>query len=455
MSEPGHSFRFLIAEDDKDLRELFVLSLEMVFNAEIIEAASGQQAIEILKKDTDFDLVLSDYNMPNGNGGELFSYITNTKIPIRFILHTSDKLEVHDEFSNQSEVRYLQKPADAGKLEAVVRDTVARSQRVKKSSVAKSEFCKIRAAALYRMSALPCDIFVKLSDSKFVKLFNAGDVLGDEEVRRIREKKVEYVYMSTVSAAQFLDRLFREVASLKTIKSAGTSEQFEVTAGIQKSIHEFSAALGMTPEVIRMVRLNVAITMQAVRANPRLSSLFAKLSVDPENYIASHSIVLANIACGLAALQEWSSETTYLKLTMAALLHDICLNGEKFAHYRTEHDMFANMKPGETCSDEELKMYLNHPRLAAEMVATIPEILPDVATIIAQHHECPDGTGFPGRLDHRRIAPLSVVFIIAHDILRYHELNAGFDAMEFMLAKQDVYGSGLFRKSLLKMPALK
>jgi hypothetical protein len=64
-----------------------------------------------------------------------------------------------------------------------------------------------------------------------------------------------------------------------------------------------------------------------------------------------------------------------------------------------------------------------------------------------EHHERPDGTGFPRGLFHHQIAPLSALFIIAHDLLGYF-LQKGKDTNmeEFIDTRAGLYTQGMFKK---------
>ena len=44
----------------------------------------------------------------------------------------------------------------------------------------------------------------------------------------------------------------------------------------------------------------------------------------------------------------------------------------------------------------------------------------DVSLIIRQHHEWPDGSGFPAHLKENQISALSAVFIICHSFLEVY-----------------------------------
>src|SRR5207244_821722 len=103
-------------------------------------------------------------------------------------------------------------------------------------------------------------------------------------------------------------------------------------------------------------------------------------------YISSHSMMLGNLACTLAAAVGWSSETTFYKLSLASFLHDITLQNHELAGIQS-------LKELETRKEEfkpaELQAYKNHPHAASEMAKQFSEVPPDVDTIIMQHHEQP------------------------------------------------------------------
>ena len=58
--------KILVVEDDNDLRDILTESLENC-GAQIVQAASGNKACKILEKE-DFDIILSDMYMPDGDG---------------------------------------------------------------------------------------------------------------------------------------------------------------------------------------------------------------------------------------------------------------------------------------------------------------------------------------------------------------------------------------------------
>ncbi len=84
------------------------------------------------------------------------------------------------------------------------------------------------------------------------------------------------------------------------------------------------------------------------------------------------------------------------------------------------------------------------------MVKRFPELAPDVDVIILQHHELPDGTGFPRGLHAKQISPLACLFIVAHEvvtvIMRNRDAGVDFQIREFLNDRKQVYATGNFKK---------
>ena len=89
--------KILIVEDDENVAAVMSMYIETEFENEIIIASSGNEAIEVLKANPDIVLVLSDYNMPNGNGRSIFKFMQELKTSVFFILVCAeDNLDVKE-----------------------------------------------------------------------------------------------------------------------------------------------------------------------------------------------------------------------------------------------------------------------------------------------------------------------------------------------------------------------
>jgi len=84
--------KVLIADDDRDARLLWS-TVSREESLEVVEAEDGRQAIEILKNEIDFSLIILDIMMPYANGYDVLKVIRDDKrlkdLPV--IISTADR----------------------------------------------------------------------------------------------------------------------------------------------------------------------------------------------------------------------------------------------------------------------------------------------------------------------------------------------------------------------------
>ena len=88
------------------------------------------------------------------------------------------------------------------------------------------------------------------------------------------------------------------------------------------------------------------------------------------------------------------------------------------------------------------------PEEADKLVREVGDIPADIDSIILQHHERPDGSGFPHGIDATKISPLGALFILAHDLLVYKIENKGSDIAAFVAQLDPIYRKGAFKDVL-------
>lgn len=70
--------RILIVDDSKLIHQMYRLVLMKYKNCEIVDAMNGLEALEILARGEDFDLILLDINMPVMNGVQFMEKLKET-----------------------------------------------------------------------------------------------------------------------------------------------------------------------------------------------------------------------------------------------------------------------------------------------------------------------------------------------------------------------------------------
>jgi CheY-like chemotaxis protein len=105
----------LIAEDEAMIRLIVAETLRDA-GYKVREAADGQEALDILKRDASIDLLVSDMKMPGLNGYQLVEAGTTLRPDLKVLLMTGYAQDPVPESMTQAGVRVLYKPFDINEL---------------------------------------------------------------------------------------------------------------------------------------------------------------------------------------------------------------------------------------------------------------------------------------------------------------------------------------------------
>lgn len=90
----GEDLRVLLVDDSPSARRFIRMTLENLGIGKFVEATNGREAVAVLA-DTQVDLVVTDYNMPEMDGRELVEYIRKqswqNSVPVLMVTSVSDR----------------------------------------------------------------------------------------------------------------------------------------------------------------------------------------------------------------------------------------------------------------------------------------------------------------------------------------------------------------------------
>ncbi|MFO7810374.1 MAG: response regulator [Candidatus Delongbacteria bacterium] len=115
--------RILVIDDEEELREFVVMSLELN-DYDTVEAENGRKALEILEHE-DFDCIVSDVEMPEMTGPEFLKKFRNMNKIIPVIMLTGVKaLNTVVEVMKLGAQDYLVKPINVDELLISVKKSI-------------------------------------------------------------------------------------------------------------------------------------------------------------------------------------------------------------------------------------------------------------------------------------------------------------------------------------------
>ncbi|MFZ9595271.1 MAG: HD-GYP domain-containing protein [Bdellovibrionia bacterium] len=309
-------------------------------------------------------------------------------------------------------------------------------------------YCRIKTELLLSVAPLAGDIFIKLSESKFVKVFQKGDVFRAEDFNKYTRKKgVEYLYILREQCDELASKYLNQLKKMINSEPLTLDAQLRALEDGTEMIHQIFKQIGFGANLQELIRSHCLFMLKIIGTRPDLGAVIHHIKKVKGDFIPLHSTYTAFTCCALAQKMGWASELTYHKLCLASILHDLTLDHSELAQIRTLKEIdLAKSK----YSPEEIQALRDHSEAMAKLVQDMTGIPPEVDMIIRAHHELPDATGFPLQLNQNKIAPLASLFIFGHSLTQ-DVLIAGeyFDLEQHLRQTESQFQSGFCRKILL------
>jgi len=264
----------------------------------------------------------------------------------------------------------------------------------------------------------------------------------------------EFVEKNKARFAGILNKPF-EMGVLRKIAEDATSGSMPEKNSVElKDLSNVPQIKCAMPFTVTQLEEKVEQVLVDIRKENKLKKLFASMKInrDPESYQAVHMGMLINISTAISMKLEWNTEKTLSKFIYASYLHDIALADRgDLAKINSLEEL--NLKK-ESMTPADYKLVFEHPNIAATTLSDYREIPMDVLTIVRQHHELPKENGFPSKISHKKIIPMSAVFIISHDLSNYIIANPKWSLAEYIQDAKNKFTGTHFQKALTALEAL-
>jgi putative nucleotidyltransferase with HDIG domain len=168
--------------------------------------------------------------------------------------------------------------------------------------------------------------------------------------------------------------------------AAAQATYTEATCSMERMFEELEAGIVPRPDTLRTVVSNVLSRVLNDGAS-MLSLLSLQKMKRFDRTLASHALDVCTLSL-IVAQAYGVAEEDLEALGAGALLHDIGYIRLPRNLYRKIHDL----------TEQERTMMQQHPALGLAMLQDAQEDRDAVVRIVAEHHECSNGSGFPHKL---------------------------------------------------------
>lgn len=272
-----------------------------------------------------------------------------------------------------------------------------------------SDFKKIKLDMLAKYQISPVDIYLNIG-SKFVKIISKETSIIMADLKHYIAKDIEFVYVSDENYKSVLNEISLKMQnakqSIQAQKIEMTAFTFQYVKGKLQNLNVHESDIAMIYESTQsfIAELNHGPGQLPKPMKDRLAIFFAR-----EDYLVNHALMTLFLTTLLTQKLAWNSEQTYLKINYAAIFSDIMLDSPYLAKIRRHSDP-EYLK----LNQEQKDLVDNHQAKAIEMLQSAGILMSDIESLILNHHELPDGSGFNRGLFADKISPLSCAFNIVY-----------------------------------------
>lgn len=267
-----------------------------------------------------------------------------------------------------------------------------------------------RSQVLARETAI-ADLFVQVGVGKMVKVAHKGAKIETDRIERLGEKSVETLFVVQGDFSEVVEGLANS-AKLLSVSSGLSNEQvLENYVQVAEAVLTELTRLPLTKESLTRASQVATEISDRLQQTDDLAKGLRMIFNLSENF-SRHTIGVVVMANWLASQLGWTSNRILHPMTMGAMLHDI---GKR------ELPVHLIDKERILLTPQEVVLYETHPTRGVMMLKGFEQISPETLRIISEHHEIPNGQGFPHNLRGERMLPLSRVVsfadVLAHEVL--------------------------------------
>lgn len=246
------------------------------------------------------------------------------------------------------------------------------------------------------------DVFISLNGR--VLQFAKKEFDNKESLIKLRAKGFEHVFLTPEGYSEYINKRKEEKKWIESSESRMQSEILQEFVTNKNLIRQVFTDFGLNQDKVAVIQELNHKNINFLKQTKNLQDIFELFSQLPETSVVKKQMETFFCVQMLESVPEFKSGNYGEKVSLAIMISDVLLS-------ETEYwDSFNLPK------DKLSSTIKNHPHLIASKIGegVLP---PNVICMIKQHHEKPDGTGYPEALNCQTINVFAAFYIIAEDFV--------------------------------------
>lgn len=266
--------------------------------------------------------------------------------------------------------------------------------------------------ALSHLDLFSFPFLVPLNNENFV-LIEYTDQSVEKAFRKYKDKGLKTILLDEDHYFLFLEKIRNRIKELPNKQSltendiSGYEKYHALVIDVLKNVGIESGSLNLAKDL-------AANVIQSTKSIRNVSDFLLSFK---RRCLTEYSGAMATAYVASLILQKspWSTDKIQEKVILGIILSDAILKRSDFLLVESiEH---AIEEKGSIENVEIPERVLNHPLEIGKLLRQIPGVEKETISVVEEHHERPNGNGFPKRLNACSISPLSAVHILARSFV--------------------------------------
>lgn len=247
------------------------------------------------------------------------------------------------------------------------------------------------------------DVWIRRSATNYSKLFMKGDVIDWDRLEAYKSKGVESLCVALEDYDKyslFVEKMGEQLAK-NTEKFTADDAASLLREMVNFSMREIMVNGNVDERVVANSANVVNSCVQALQKDTKsMMKIMGLMGQHP--YIFKHSITTSILSIILAQNAGVANTNNLSLLGLGAFLHDVGVSQLSF-----------DPEDKDSLTAEERKEIMRHPELGKRLLDTVKGMRSEVLSVVLQHHEQPNGRGYPNGLKEGEIYPMAKIVAIA------------------------------------------
>lgn len=279
------------------------------------------------------------------------------------------------------------------------------------TEISKVGWTAIPLCTLVHFKSVPFDLYIRLSDQKFIKRIHAHEEIDEQLIESLKSKGVIELFCEKKYNRDFSMMLINNMINKVDRPYDSFIEQLKAHEEVFGTTKEIIQNLGLSGRVVEVCEAAIERMCLDVLNDPDEFSAYLLAMKNDKNLAFHFKLVNVTNYLGTQLIMEMdlpNADEQVKKFVFASFFCDMTLKNPAFHYHRKAEDSSA------LTLDEQNEVNF-HALNASEIVAAYKDTPKEVALIIRQHHGSFSGIGFPAEKSSQ-LLPLAKILIVAQEL---------------------------------------